>query len=159
MATSKVIGGDKVAARLRAAPVAIRGALAVALQRCALELLTRAKEKLGGSVLKVKTGRLRRSLNYKMTESGSGSVSATVGTNVIYAARHEYGFHGVENVRAHLRTIKSAFGKPIAPVTFTVPAHARQANTPERSFLRSSLRELQPGFMTRIEKVIKDTPK
>lgn len=155
MATaSSVTGGAAVVERLRAAPIPLRAALRVALERCALELLTRAKEKLGGPVLKVKTGRLRRSITYKVDDSPSGSVSATVGTNVVYAARHEFGFRGEETVRAHLRKIKTAFGKPITPTTIAVASHTRIANTPERSFLRSSLKELRPSFVTRIEKAI-----
>lgn len=45
-----------------------------------------------------------------------------------------------------------AFGRPIDPVTVTVAAFTRTANQPERSFLRSSLKDQAAA----IEKALTD---
>ena len=43
-------------------------------------------------------------------------------------------------VKAHQRTIREAFGKPLAsPVTFDVPSFSRQMNMPKREFLGLSI--------------------
>lgn len=105
--------------------------------------------KLTGQVLKARTGTLRRSINRVVTEDSSG-VYATVGTNVVYAAAHEYGFDGVVNVRAHTRRSqaqlalkgKKRVGKSAG--TVNVREFTRHMVMPERSFLRSELRERTP---------------
>lgn len=122
--------------------------------RLAIRVLRSVKTKLSGDVLSVKTGRLRRSINYKV-ESSTAGVGATVGTNVEYAAGHEFGFKGVVNVKAHTRAISEAFGKKLTtPVNAFVRGHSARRNMPERSFLRSALTELQPEIITEIEATI-----
>jgi len=113
----------------------------------AMKTLARVKLKLSDDVLRVRTGRLRRSITQVVTDD-AGSIQGTVGTNVEYARIHELGFSGTQNIRAHLRTIKSAFGKRIkgGAVTFQVSAHTRQVDFPARSFLASALSELEPEF-------------
>ena len=59
--------------------------------------------------------------------------------DVKYAAIHEFGYVGVEHVRAHIRRITSAAGKEIVQ---NVREFDRQMDMPERSFLRSSLAEM-----------------
>lgn len=127
--------------------------------RLVLLLQTQAKFKLSGEVLNVRTGRLRRSITKRIEASG-GSVSGIVGTNVSYAAAHEFGFDGTVNVREHLRQVREhgrfslqrvkdkdlgvwrkRRGKLTGGVA-TVHAHTRHVNLPERSFLRSALKEL-----------------
>jgi phage gpG-like protein len=110
--------------------------LSLKLQRHVIE------DKLSGQVLKVRTGTLRRSINRRVTMSDT-SIQASVGTNVKYARIHEYGFTGPEQVKAHLRKITMAFGKPLKePRTVNVRAFTRQMNLPERSFLRSALADM-----------------
>lgn len=125
----------------------------------ALKMLARVKLKLSDDVLRVRTGRLRRSITQKVEEDVYG-VTGTVGTNVSYAKFQELGFSGAVNVKEHLRTMKKAFGKNIkgGAVTYTVKAHSRQVNYPAHSFLASSLAELEPQFKAAIaeaSKVIK----
>ncbi|HWR15166.1 MAG TPA: hypothetical protein VN577_10075 [Terriglobales bacterium] len=89
--------------------------------------------KLSGQVLKNRTGTLRRSQHYSVTQTET-SITGIVSTDPAaskYGAVHEYG--GSYTVRAHLRKghlVKSH------TVTFS-----------ERSFLRSTLRESTPGIM------------
>lgn len=122
-----------------------------AVNRLSLRLLRHVKaDKLSGQVLKNRTGRLRRSINRKVTSS-ENAIIATVGTNVSYAAAHEYGFHGNVSVKAHLRKLTKAFGKAIKnPHQIEVRASTRKMNMPERSFLRSSLKDLAPTIRTEL---------
>lgn len=121
-----------------------------ALQRLAIDIQSAVKgQKLSGQVLHVRTGTLRRSIN-QAVETRSDGVWAIVGTPVVYARVHEYGFQGTEAVRAHLRTIRQVWGRPISPKQIEVSAHARRVNLPERSFLRSTLRD----FETRAKEAI-----
>jgi phage gpG-like protein len=103
------------------------------------------ERKLSGQVLKNRTGTLRRKINYQLRETPT-EVSASVGVQLSYAAVHEYGFDGIVTVKEHLRTITQAFGRPIAPVHVHRGAHQRHMKLPERSFLRSSLRENAPSI-------------
>lgn len=91
------------------------------------------EDKLTGQVLKTRTGTLRRSIHDEIRGRGLNMVGV-VGTNVVYAAPHEYGFDGVVTVREHLRQAKSG-------LAHTVRQHKRTMHLPVRSFLRSTLTE------------------
>lgn len=115
------------------------------IRRVAVDLTAHVKDrKLSGQVLKVQTGRLRRSVNFRVTESATG-IEARVGTNVEYARIHEFGFRGTVNVREHMRKGKQAY---------KVRAHTRRVNLPERSFLRSSLVDMRQDIDRRIARVV-----
>lgn len=121
----------------------IAQAVKQSIGRSTLKLLNKVKrEKLSGQILNVRTGRLRRSITQKIIES-SDAYSGIVGTNVEYAAGHEYGFKGSVNVREHLRTVKQAWGKSIQPKKVLIKAHSRQVDLPEKSFLRSALQDMR----------------
>lgn len=120
-------------------------ALKTEIRRIAVDVSGHVKDKkLSGQVLKVQTGRLRRSINFRVGESETG-IEATVGTNVEYARVHEFGFKGTVNVKAHMRKGKQAY---------QVRAHTRQVNLPERSFLRSTMTDMRAGIDQRIARVI-----
>ena len=59
------------------------------------------------SKLDIRTRRLRDSIVQEV-ESSPGVVKGRVGTNVKYAAYHEFGFHGTVNVQAHSRVMRQA---------------------------------------------------
>lgn len=108
-------------------------------------------DKLSGQVLNRKTGRLSRSINAKFENGGSTGV---VGTNVAYGKVHENG--GAYSIPAHMRMMKVAFGKPVQnPRMIEVREHI--ARFPERSFLRTALRELEPEIQPALNKAIKET--
>jgi hypothetical protein len=113
-------------------------------------------EKLQGQVLKVRTGRLQRSIT-QAVQKADGSVIGVVSTAVKYARPLEYGFAGTVNVREHLRTITQAFGKQLKePVTVTVKAHTARLNLmPPHSFLRTALKEMEPEILAGIDEAIK----
>lgn len=142
MIEATLVGGEEVIARFAAMPGRLRQELAAGIGRAVLLVQVRSKEKLSDEVLHVRTGRLRRSVNTQVTQAGD-RVTGIVGTNVAYAAAHEYGFQGVVSVAESLRRTK--LGN-----TATVRAHDRHMNLPERSFLRSALRELQPEIRDEI---------
>lgn len=48
--------------------------------------------KLSGQVLKVRTGRLRSSINTRVKRIGPTGMLGVVGTNVVYARAHEFGY-------------------------------------------------------------------
>lgn len=54
------------------------------------------------SKLAVRTGRLRNSIATSVEDRGQDIVGR-IGSNVSYAAFHEFGFHGMMNVKAHTR--------------------------------------------------------
>jgi hypothetical protein len=147
-------GDDAVIHMLQAKVPALTAAVRTSVTRATFMLVGYVKaNKLSGQVLKNRTGTLRRKINGRVVESAN-SIVGQVGVKLAYAAAHEYGFDGNENVREHLRTIKQAFGRSISPVTFTVKAHSRHVHLPERSFLRSSLHELTPEIRTMIRTAV-----
>lgn len=98
------------------------------------------KDKLSGQVLKVQTGRLRNSIHNHVIKIGK-SIVGEVYTDVKYAAIHEFGFSGTENVKAHLRKLKN--GKSI-----NIRSFSRNMNMPKRSFMISSLEEMKDKIIS-----------
>ncbi len=152
----KLVGVESVVAkfkgRSRAAPRVIEQALTkfvIDLQRHVME------DKLSGQVLNRVTGTLRRSITQRVERNATWFLGI-VGTNVEYARIHEYG--GDVTVKAHLRTIKQAFGKPLkTPVTVNVQEYV--AHYPERSFLRSALKDMAPQLKGRMEAALNEVAK
>ena len=141
MITGQITGVDKVIARFGGMTNRVRDELRETIKTLGFDLQAYVqRNKLSGQVLRNRSGHLRSSIHPSFFETDT-SVSAIVGTNVEYAAIHEYGFDDTEDVREHLRTITQAFGREINPVTFTVHAFTRQMHMPVRSFLRTSLLE------------------
>lgn len=138
------IQAEEFLARLRGAPQRLRAAMEAVVQRLSIMVQGKVKDKLTGQVLHVRSGTLRRSIN-RVVQSDTAGVVATVGTNVRYAAVHEYGFDGDVTVRAHVRRVASrSVGKgkklSVQGVAF-VREHTRHMHVPETSFLRSVLIE------------------
>lgn len=152
----QILGEAEVRAFLESRSPVIGSAVAKAIEAGAIELVATIKDKkLSGQVLKTRSGRLRRSINYRM---GTGTdPEAFVGTNVVYARPHEFGLSMDQKVREHMRTIKEAWGRPLAkPVRVQVKAHTRHVNTPERSFLRSAFAESRVAIEQRVMKAIQE---
>lgn len=139
-----VLGDNELVLMLRRMTPALQRELRTSIGSLILRLQTAVKSgKLSGQVLGVRTGRLRRSIDQRTASSANG-VDGRVFTNVEYARGHEYGFNGPVSVRGHLRMTKQAFGRQMRqPRAVFVRPHARQVNIPERSFMRSALREMQ----------------
>lgn len=147
MISGIIVGGEAATARFSNFSQRLRAELRIGIGRAALLVQTDSKaNKLSGQVLNVMTGRLRRSINTKITETEK-TVQGTVGTNVAYARVHEFGFQGTVSVREHLR--HSKLGN-----AFTVRAHSMKMNVPEKSFLRSALADMAEPIRQEFEKAM-----
>lgn len=149
------IGGDVLAAVLRSYGGKVQTAIVQSVGRSALRLQREVMQnRLSGQVLNVRTGNLRRSIHHQVTNTG-GAVVGEVNTNVRYGKAHEYGFAGTVNVKASLRQVRQAFGRPLkSPRYVQVRAHSRNVRLPERSFLRSALRDMKPMIEADLQKSI-----
>ncbi len=144
--TVTVFGDDTFKARLDAMPANVHDSLVRGISKLAIQLQSKVRDdKLSGQVLKNRTGTLRRSIVERVDDGGT-IITGIVGADMSvakYARAQEYGFQGVVQVRAHVRRITQAFGRPITPVETNVSAHSMHMNLPERSYLRSSLHEME----------------
>lgn len=115
--------------------------------------------KLSGQVLNThKQGAgLKGSLNVTLEKNGDISIAGYVGTSLIYAKIHEYGFNGREFVPNHYRMQTMAWGKPISPREVYVKNHYRDMIMPERSYMRTSLAEKQQAIIDRIQAAVNQT--
>ena len=144
--TVEVTGKDGLAAKLD--PTRVQGLMREGLLRGLIDLQTVIKLKLSGPVLKNQTNNLRSSINYRITDDGTG-MDGVVGSfagypnpkggeqAAGYARINEFG--GTFQIPEHERRVTQIFGKQVEPFMQTVRAHS--ATYPERSFLRSSLAE------------------
>ena len=161
MIKGEIIGGESLVARLDAVGPKIQTKIETTIQRLVLTLMANVqRDKLSGQVLNVRTGRLRRSITQRMQGLGTTSVSGIVGTNVEYARAHEMGFQGTVTVKAHLRMMTKAFGKPVKdPHQIQVNSHSRNMNIPEKSFLRSALNDMRPEIKEKLKAAIGEAVK
>jgi phage gpG-like protein len=150
--TARIVGAESVTARLKDGAERARAAVRLAVARLAVALQRRVKErKLTGQVLNVRTGRLRRSINFRVTESGDEIVGA-VGTNVEYGRLWELG--GVIPSRVIEPRAKGALywpgaAHPVARVT--QPERVVAA----RPFLRPALDEMRARIRRELSAAIR----
>lgn len=156
MLKMEFIGGDVLAAVLRSYGEKVQTAIVQSVGRSALRLQREVMQnRLSGQVLNVRTGNLRRSIHQRVTNTGS-AVIGEVNTNVRYGKAHEYGFSGTVNVKASLRQVRQAFGRPLkSPRYIQVRAHSRNVRLPERSFLRTALRDIKPEIEADLRNSVK----
>lgn len=179
------IGGNEVAGKLKALEPKIYNSLLQTITKLSIELQANIKrDKLSGQVLKTRTGTLRRSINFRVDQSPNAIVGRVgIGKDAEkYGVMHEFGFDGTVGVRAHLRRAKAQMslakyrkvmnvdkeGKTFHVNVETkgskartgggminVRAHSRHVHFPERSFMRSALRDMQPEIIAAINKAVK----
>lgn len=147
MIRGELVGSEAVVRNLKQQQLRVVSGVERVIMRLTMKLLRRVKLKLSDDVLHVRSGRLRRSINAQFTGSGARA-QGIVGTNVPYARTHEYGL--TVTVEEHMRMQRKAFGRAMmTPREVTVRAH--QVRFPERSFLRSALREMDPEIKTELD--------
>ncbi len=113
-------------------------------------------------VLGVVTNRLRSSLRRSEAEASGDQVTGAIGSNVAYAAVHEYGFDGEvtvrafsrRNVRRDLFSVKKH--KLSAAGVSYVKSFTRSMHVPERSFIRSSISERIGAYDTALSAAVLD---
>ncbi|HKM71472.1 MAG TPA: HK97 gp10 family phage protein [Stellaceae bacterium] len=151
MITAYLVGDEQLLERLRALPDAINSGVLRGITQLGIELQRNVQQnKLSGQVLRSRTGSLKSSIDLRVDQSG-GAITASVFTDSRYAGVQEYGFAGTVSVRASLRRIREAFGRPIAEKTISVRAYDRRMDLPERSFLRSALEDMTPTIRDAVE--------
>ncbi|HEX3885265.1 MAG TPA: HK97 gp10 family phage protein [Stellaceae bacterium] len=136
------MGADALAARLETMPGRLASALAQEASRLGDELRAAVERNLSGGVLQQRSGRLAASIDVAVEQNG-GAVSTTLGSDVPYAAIHEYG--GV--IPAHQILPKSARALAFpwqGGERFARRVEMPPVRMPERSFLRSALTEMEP---------------
>jgi hypothetical protein len=149
--TAYLLGDEQLLERLRALPDAINSGLLRGITQLGIELQSDVQQdKLSGQALKSRTGSLKSSIDLRVDQSG-GAITASVYSDSRYAGVQEYGFAGTVSVRASLRRIREAFGRPIAEKTISVRAYDRRMDLPERSFLRSALEDMTPAIRDEVE--------
>lgn len=147
-------GNSELIARLGAMPQAVHDSLVQKVYFLALALEAKVKGKLSDDVLHVRTGALRSSIFYTVTdsrESVRGKVAAP--KNVPYAAIHEFGgtIHVPEIVPTKAEALhffvagKEVFAKRVA---------AHTVHMPERSYLRSSLRDMREEIIAGMKQAV-----
>lgn len=117
------------------------------------------RDKLQGQVLKShKNGAgLAGSLNIRIERDGDISIAGYVGTAIIYARIHEYGFNGMETVRSFTRMQTMAWGKPMkSPREVVVQEHQRFMFMPARPYMRPSLQEKKQAIVDRVREAISE---
>lgn len=143
MIRAELVKGKEIAKKFQAIKPKVDSAIHQTVRRLALKLTGRVKQKLSGEVLHVRTGRLRRSIHPEL-EYGPGRAVATVGTNVIYARTHEYG-----------ATITPKKAKALRFRIGEKWVTTKKVVIPERSFLRSALREMAPDIKSELAKAVR----
>jgi len=94
--------------------------------------------------LDIITRRLRQSITSRADVVPGRGVVGRIGTNVRYGAYHEFGFHGVVNVRAHTRGDQF------------VGSHTRNVNYGGKPFVRPGLKKAMPIVLREIQSELKD---
>lgn len=157
-----VVTGDRnVVADLGQVAPRVRGSVEDAMLRISVDLSNRVKrDKLTGQLLRVRTGTLRASIDYRVVKN-SDSVTGVVGsrTNAAaplkYAPIHEDGFDGTVTVREHLRMMTTAFGRPVKnPRQIKVGAHEAQRHVKAKHYLKSTLTENRERYLDMISKAV-----
>ena len=146
MISAQITGIAQTIYRIHTFSPNVRHEVEMELRAIARDLQTHVKrDKLSGQVLKNRSGHLRQGINQRVIVD-SQMMTAIVGFDsraLPYGRFWEYGFHGTEEVRSHLRMMKVAWGIPMKePRQVTVGAFTRKVDQAARSFLRSSLDDM-----------------
>lgn len=167
MIKTTLVGGRELVGQWRSKQAQMQAQMARVMNTLIVKLTRKIKEeKLSGQVLKNRTGTLRRSITPSISTS-SNLIEGKASTNIIYAAIHEYGGVTRPHVivpkhRLALAWVRGSFIGPIRMATATGRFSKKQSaypfifarrvnhpgsHIPERSFMRSSLREMKPEIL------------
>lgn len=151
-----VTGAEEVAAHFGKISAEARAKVYAKVFALALAVAAKAKQKVSGEVLNVRTGQLRANIFADAQDTG-GAIEGKiyVGANVKYAAIHEFG--GVikhPGGTAYLIDPKSGMAKWISnkeSIADTLPrTKPHDIPMPERSYLRSSLGEMKAEILAEL---------
>jgi len=157
MLTVTLTGADDLGARLDGLPPVVLAAIAAKSADLADQLLTRIRQKLGGEVLKSRTGALAASIGVEGPDIVGDKVVTTVfsGGDLKYAAIQEYGGvtrpHDILPSRAKALAFMAGGEQVFARIV-----HHPGSHIPERSYLRSSLAEMADQIETEMKAAVLD---
>lgn len=156
-----LIGDKELMARLEKMPQAVREALRRKVTILALKLERKVKsEKLNGQVLNRISGRLARSIAYKVDVQDNSVYGRVFSSgDVKYAAIHEYGGTTAPHLILPKKAKALAFMNAAGEQVFAQKVNHPGSKMPERSFLRSSLREMSSEISTEMKKAVVNTVK
>ena len=147
-----LVGDRAIVARFAAFPKNVHDYLLKKVSVLALKLESKIKtQKLSGQVLNVKTGALRRSIAHQIKDTLTAITAKVFSSgDVKYAGIHEFG--GTTKPHDIVATKAKALhfvmgGKEM----FLKRVHHPGSKMPERSFMRSSLSEMQPEIVEALE--------
>jgi phage gpG-like protein len=158
MITAKITKGADLGKKFRDSIPNMQSGVQKEIMRLALKMTLLIQTKLSGDVLNVRSGRLRRSIHPEW-DFIPGIYRAAVGTNVEYAGIHEYG--GIIKAKERIQKMYYKIGrdgmvgsqfvkKSKSNFVQEAKRKAHDIHMPERSFLRSALREMNPEIVTGI---------
>lgn len=152
MLTVEVQGDKELIAKFAAMPGRLKDALFRKMHLITSDLRNYIiQDKLSGQVLNKRTGKLQQSIAEAVTSANSDVIGRVFSSgDVKYAAIHEYGGH----TKAHI--IEATNGKALAFMmggkqVFFKRVNHPGSNMPERSFMRSSLKDKKPYIETQIQ--------
>ena len=151
---AEILGDKSVVVSLGRKSESIGAAIRKEVGILAIKLVAHVKAgKLTGQVLKVQSGRLRRSITYKTYVSDS-MIYALVGTNVIYAAIHEFGGktkpHDIYPKKGKVLSWIAGNGE----ARFATVVHHPGSLMPPRSFLRSALVDMHDEIVDGLQNAV-----
>ncbi len=154
MLTIDLVGDREIVAQLDVMPGALRGGLARTMTQLSIELTLVIARKLSGQVLHVRSGALLSSLRGDMTNTET-EITARIYTNSPYAAIHEYGgtIHVPEITPKTARALAFEVG---GQTIFRMLARAHTVHMPERSFMRSALKETTPRIREELNRTFSE---
>lgn len=162
MLLSVIMTGDRqLVAKLDNMPAALKQALLVKVTQLTLRLEKKVKtEKLNGQVLNRITGNLARSIASKV-DQGPESVTGRVFSSgdVKYAAIHEFGGQTAPHLILPKKAQALAFTSKDGQQVFARKVNHPGSKMPERSFLRSALRDMSADITKELKATVIKTLK
>lgn len=157
--TATLVGDKELVSRLDSLPRAVQQALKRKVTILALKLERKVKnDKLNGQVLNRISGRLARSIAYKVDVTDNSVYGRVFSSgDVKYAAIHEYGGTTAPHLILPKKAKALAFLSSTGQQVFAQKVNHPGSKMPERSFLRSSLREMSSEISTEMKKTVIDT--
>lgn len=139
-----LVGDKELIARLQKMPGAVQAALKIKVTQLALQLENYVKtRKLNGQVLNRISGRLARSIANKVFATANEVIARVFSSgDVKYAGIHEFGGKTSPHIIEPKKASVLAFAGAGGAMVFARRVNHPGSKMPERSYLRSSLREM-----------------
>ena len=156
MLSVQLVGDRELVAKLQAMPARVHDALLKKVMTLALQLEAKVKQKLSGEVLNVRSGALRRSIFETIQDDPTTVVGKVASSgDVKYAGIHEFGGTIPAHEIVPNKAMALAFvigGKQVFATRVEIP----DVQMPQRSYLRSSLTEMEPQIVEGLREAVRE---